>query len=159
MKTVTKLLVMGLGVITGATLGITGAQASPGGSAAGESATAPTSTTSSVTDSRRYRDRLVGYYRSRGACERAGQVGERYDAWDDYDCDPISRRHDRAWALMVDWDRDYDDWTGVWPSRWPYRPDGGYLRPGSPNWPLFPILRPVRLGNDTVPILTPGVDR
>lgn len=56
----------------------------------------------------RDRDRIVGYYGSRRACEFAGRIGERFDRWDDYDCDFVRFGFRRgAWALEVEQDRNW----------------------------------------------------
>jgi hypothetical protein len=56
----------------------------------------------------RDRDRIVGYYRSLRACTFAGRIGERFDRWEDFDCEYVRFGFRRgAWALEVELDRDW----------------------------------------------------
>jgi hypothetical protein len=58
----------------------------------------------------RDRDRVVGYYRSLRACTLAGRIGERFDRWEDFDCDFVRFGFRRGmWALEVQRDR---TWPG-----------------------------------------------
>jgi hypothetical protein len=64
----------------------------------------------------RDRDRIVGYYRSARACELAGRIGERFNRWEDYDCDYVRFGFRRgAWALEVEQNRHWGrpgNWHG-----------------------------------------------
>ncbi|WP_250009568.1 hypothetical protein [Actinoplanes sp. M2I2] len=93
--------VTGLGVLAGLTIGAGPAQASP--------ATTQTDAKPGAGQTQQHRDRdgVVGYYRTLGACDLAGRVGEHFGRWDDYDCDLIRVGFRRGvWALEVE----RDDW-------------------------------------------------
>ena len=131
-KATRMLTLIGMGMLTGATIGIGPAQAAA-------PAAAPTTTTTVTTAGQGFGDddeELVGYYRTGWACERAGRIGERFGAWDDYDCERVRWGFRAgAWALVVDedqWDDDWeDDWRpGFWPGNWPHRPHW----PGHGHW-------------------------
>ena len=122
-KAMRVLTMAGMGLLTGAALGVGPAQAAP--------ATGQAGGTSAAGQQQSYRydsDEVVGYYRNVFACERAGRIGERFGAWDDYDCERVRWGfRSGAWALVVDednWDDDWDDdWRpGYWPGNWPFRP-------------------------------------
>jgi hypothetical protein len=82
---------------------VAGAMFSAGPSAAASAAPAPTTTKATATT--QASSKIVGFYRSRGACERAGRIGERRDRWDDHDCYRIRSGHHRSlYALRVSWD-------------------------------------------------------
>jgi hypothetical protein len=71
-------------------------------------------------DRDRDRDRVVGYYRSLRACELAGRIGERFDRWEDYDCDYVRFGFRRgAWALEVE-----QDWNWGRPNHGGHRGNG-----------------------------------
>jgi hypothetical protein len=74
------------------------------------------------------RDRIVGYYRSLGACELAGRIGERFNRWDDHDCNRVrfGFRHG-SWALSISQDRDWNHGHGF-PSH-----NNDHDRPGFPG--------------------------
>jgi hypothetical protein len=69
-------------------------------------------------------DDVVGYFGTRGACERVGHLGELRDRWDDYDCSRVRAGFNRgAWVLEVsndDWNGswDNDNWFGGWFNTW-----------------------------------------
>ena len=49
-------------------------------------------------------DKVVGYFHSPGACERAGRVGELRDKWNDHDCNRVRFGFHRGqWELSVSW--------------------------------------------------------
>ncbi|GIF12174.1 hypothetical protein [Actinoplanes teichomyceticus] len=129
MKKATRLLTLtGLSVLTGTGLLAGPAQAAPGGPAG-----APAQLRHDHWDD----DEVVGYYRTIRSCERAGLVGERSRAWDDFHCDRVRWGFRRgAWALVVhqeDWNDRWDgQWRpGQWPSNWTDRPQ--WPGPGSPD--------------------------
>ena len=96
---------MGLGLMAGATMAAGPALAAGGADAP---AAKPATTTKVQKQADRGRDRVVGYFRSRGACEQAGRVGEWRDRWDDYDCDRVRFGFKRGlWALEVE-----QNWRG-----------------------------------------------
>ncbi len=129
-KTMRTLTMAGLGLLAGATLGTGPVQAAPttGQAATGHSA--------GQQQNNRFDEEVVGYYRNIFACERAGRIGERFGAWDDYDCERVRWGFRRgAWALVVEedqWDNDWDDrWRpGHWPGNWTNRPHW----PGHGHW-------------------------
>ena len=51
-----------------------------------------------------HHDRVVGYFRSPVACERAGRVGELRDRWDRHDCNRVRFGFHRGqWELTAGW--------------------------------------------------------
>jgi hypothetical protein len=51
-----------------------------------------------------HHDKVVGYYHSSSACERAGRVGELRDRWNNHDCDRVRFGFHRGqWELNVSW--------------------------------------------------------
>lgn len=112
MNRVTRLLaIAGLGL---GTVAVAAAPASAAtGSAQGAAPSASTQTQAHWDD-----DEVVGYFRTRWACERVGRIGEIRDRWDDYDCDRVRVGWGRgAWVLTVeDWNDgwDNDNWYGGW---------------------------------------------
>jgi hypothetical protein len=51
-----------------------------------------------------HRDKVVGYFHSAGACERAGRVGELRDKWDSHDCNHLRFGfHRGTWELSASW--------------------------------------------------------
>ncbi|MET8150830.1 hypothetical protein ACIBSW_18350 [Actinoplanes sp. NPDC049668] len=108
---------VGVGLLTGASLGMGPAQAAP------PTESAATSSSTGL-QNRNHDDEIVGYYRNFWRCDRAGRFGERRGAWDDYYCERTRWGYHRGhWALVVEdsyWD---DDWgSGQWPDHWPNRP-------------------------------------
>ena len=105
MNKVTRMLAMaGMGMVAAATLGAGTAQAAVSTT---QTAAKPAAGQSSQAqqDRGRDRDRVVGYYRNRSACERAGRRGEWQDRWDDYSCEWVRGGFNRrAWALEVERD-------------------------------------------------------
>ncbi|MBU2665077.1 hypothetical protein KOI35_16365 [Actinoplanes bogorensis] len=109
MKAATRILTLvGLSLMTGATLGAAPAMAST----SAPDTTARTATTT-ADQPRRDRDWTAGYYDSRRECEWNGRMGERRDRWDDYDCDFVRwGRHRGDWELTVSKDWDWRDRGG-----------------------------------------------
>ena len=101
MNRATRMLtVLGMGLMAGATVGATPAMAT-------EAATPSASKSSTTVQVQQHRDRerIVGFYRSLRACERAGWLGERFNKWDDYDCERVRFGFRRGlWALEVEQD-------------------------------------------------------
>ncbi|MCO8273003.1 hypothetical protein M1L60_20620 [Actinoplanes sp. TRM 88003] len=94
---------MGLGLMAGATM-------AAGPALAAGAADAPAAKPATTTKVQKHgdRDRVVGYFRTRGACEQAGRIGEWRDRWDDYDCDRVRFGFKRGlWALEVE-----QNWRG-----------------------------------------------
>nr|WP_221377216.1 hypothetical protein [Actinoplanes polyasparticus] len=106
MKAATRILTLvGLSLMTGATLGAAPAMAST--SAPDTAARAATTTADSP---RRDREWTEGYYDSRRECEWAGKRGEWRDRWDDYDCDRVRFGPYRGeWRLTVEKSWDWRD--------------------------------------------------
>ncbi|GAB2570384.1 hypothetical protein Aab01nite_06140 [Paractinoplanes abujensis] len=111
MKAATRILTLvGLSLMTGATLGAAPAMAST-------SAPDPAARTATTTADQPRRDRewTFGYYDTRRECEWIGRVGERRDRWDSYDCDLVRwGRHRGDWQLTVEKDRDWRDRGRDW---------------------------------------------
>ena len=141
MNKATRITVVGLGLLAGATLGMGPAQAS---NSTGQAA-ASSSVVSQQSDRYFDDDNVVGYYRFLPNCRQAGFYGQRVGAWRNYRCVFVRWGIRRgAWALVVAdnyWDDGWDDrWRpGYWPGSWPYDPvwrpnvndygdgyDGGY---------------------------------
>ncbi|KUL30755.1 hypothetical protein [Actinoplanes awajinensis] len=135
-KTMRLLTMAGMGLLAGATLAAGPAQAAP---AAGQ---AKNTTTATTQGARWGSDEVVGYYRDFWSCEQAGRTGDRFGAWEDYDCVRVRVGfRGGAFALVVD-DNDWDDrwdsrWRGgYWPSNWSYRPQWpGHHRGGDHRGP------------------------
>jgi hypothetical protein len=112
MNRITRLLaVAGLGLGTAVAIGAGPAQAAP--------AAAQGSTQSAQGGYYGYDDdEVVGYFRTRSACERVGRLGEWRDRWDDYDCERVGFGHSRrGYVLRVDdWNDNWDNhnWYGGW---------------------------------------------
>jgi hypothetical protein len=103
-KSMRVLTMAGMGILAGLTIGAGPAQASD--ASPQPSAKASSGAAGQVQQHRgRDRDQVVGYYRSLRACELAGRIGERFNKWDDYDCDFVRFGFRRgAWALEVERD-------------------------------------------------------
>ncbi len=100
MNKVTRMFAMtGLAVAAGLTMGVGPASAAPVAPAAKGSAV-------QVQDHKfQKKTKLVGYYRSAQACNRAGKVGEFRHKWDDFACARVQRGFKRGWvALTASWD-------------------------------------------------------
>jgi hypothetical protein len=130
-KTMRFLTLAGMGLLAGVSLGAGTAQAAPAAERSG-------STTAAHQQAARWgNDDVVGYYRTIRTCLQAGRIGERFGAWDDYDCERVRFGFRRgAWALIVDdndWDNRWDNrWRpGQWPSNWSNRPV--WPGPGGPG--------------------------
>jgi hypothetical protein len=94
---------LGLGLVAGTTM-------AAGPALAAGSADAPVAKPATTTKVQNHwdRDRVVGYFRTRGACEQAGRIGEWRDRWDDYDCERVRFGFKRGlWALEVE-----QNWRG-----------------------------------------------
>jgi hypothetical protein len=51
-----------------------------------------------------HRDKVVGYFHSAGACQRAGRIGELRDRWDSHDCGRVHFGFHRGmWELTASW--------------------------------------------------------
>jgi hypothetical protein len=101
-KRVRILTVVGMALVAGAGIGASPAQAT---TSTGVAAASPSH---AQVQPDRDRDWVAGYYRTRRACERAGWLGERFNHWDDYDCDRAYRGFRRGWwVLTVE-----NDWRG-----------------------------------------------
>ena len=100
MNKVSRVFAMtGLAVAAGLAMGAGPASAAPAAPAAKGSAV-------QVQDHKfKSKDRVVGYYRTMQACNRAGKIGEFRNKWDDFDCDRVQRGFKRGWvALEAQWD-------------------------------------------------------
>lgn len=104
---------MTMGLIAGATM-------AAGPAMAADSAKSPAAKPATTTKAEKGwgRDRVVGYFRTLRACEKAGRIGEFTNRWDDYDCDRVRVGWGRgAWLLTVeDWNDGWDNhnWYGGW---------------------------------------------
>ncbi|MDY7089686.1 MAG: hypothetical protein SYR96_31850 [Actinomycetota bacterium] len=101
MNKVTRMLTMtGIALGVGLTMGVGPASATPSapagtGHATQAQAKAPKFKT---------KERVVGYYRTKQACNRAGKIGEFRKKWNDFDCDRVRRGPKRGWvALEAKW--------------------------------------------------------
>ena len=106
MKAATRILTLvGLSLMTGASIGAGPAQAA---TSADQAPARPA--TASVQDRPHDDEEVVGFFRNRWACERAGRIGEMRDRWDDYDCERVGFGFRRGfWMLEVERDRDWRD--------------------------------------------------
>jgi hypothetical protein len=108
-KAIRLLTMAGMGLMASVAIGAGPAQATDSGAQSAVKSAAGQAT--QVEQDRwrhRDRDRVVGYYRSLRACEFAGRIGERFDRWEDYDCDYVRFGFRRgAWALEVEQDRNW----------------------------------------------------
>ncbi len=122
-KAIRLLTMAGMGLMASVAIGAGPAQATDSGAQSAVKSAAGQATQVQQDrwrDRDRGRDRVVGYYRSLRACEFAGRIGERFDRWEDYDCDYVRFGFRRgAWALEVE-----QDWN------W-HRPGHGH---GHGNW-------------------------
>jgi hypothetical protein len=86
MNKFSKALVMtGMAIAAGVTLGAGSASAAPAAPAKAPG-----------------HDKIVGFYRSPAACQTAGRIGERRDRWDHHDCVRVRSGVRRGWwALSV----------------------------------------------------------
>ena len=112
MKTTTRILTLvGLGLMTGATIG-----AGPA-TAATSADQAPAQPATASAQERPRDDEVVGFFRNRWSCEIAGRIGERRDRWEDYDCERVRFGFRRGfWVLEVE--RDHGWWDD---DRWDHR--------------------------------------
>ncbi len=104
MNRATRMLtLLGMGLMAGATVGAAPALATD--------AATPSASKSSTVKVQQHRDndRIVGFYRTLRACERAGWIGERFNKWDDYDCERVRFGFRRGlWALEVEQDQHWN---------------------------------------------------
>jgi hypothetical protein len=98
MNKATRILVMtGMALVAGATVGAGPASASTATPAA------PSTTTKAA--AKADWDRTVGYFRNPTACRIAGAIGERRGQWDDSYCVRVGGGFRRGlWALQVSYD-------------------------------------------------------
>ncbi len=125
-KAMRMLTLVGMGLMAGATIGATPAMAADG-TGQGAAAKKP------VVQVQQHRgnDWVAGYYRTARACERAGWVGERFNKWDDYDCERVRFGFRRGlWALEVENDRNWFR-PGHGHGHGPGRPGHHHGRPGN----------------------------
>ena len=104
MSKATRMLAMtGMALVAGVTMAA--------GPAAASSSTAQGATSAKQQQAGNHGDRdrdwVAGYYRSRLQCERVGRIGERFDRWDDYECERVRRGFRVIWRLDVE-----RDWHG-----------------------------------------------
>jgi hypothetical protein len=98
MSKATHMLAMaGMALVAGAAFGASPAAAAP---AAPQAATGATSSAVAHAQSRAG-DRVVGYFSTRRACERAGRVGEFLGRWDDSDCNRVWWGPRRGWWVLT----------------------------------------------------------
>ena len=119
MNKVTRMLAM-----TGMALAASATIAAGAGTAAQAAPAKPTADTAASQSSDRFGDRtrVIGYYRTAGACHRAGNVGEWRDRWDDHDCYRVRTAfHRGTWVLVAKWDR--------------HGGPGGHWNHGKPGFP------------------------
>jgi hypothetical protein len=105
MNKATRILaIAGMALAAGATIGASPAMAS--------SSTTQSGTT--VASQSQAGDRIVDYFRSYSRCDRAGDIGEWANRWDDHDCYRVRFGFHRGWyALSVDWDNHgHNNWHG-----------------------------------------------
>ncbi|MEU4239795.1 hypothetical protein [Actinoplanes sp. NPDC026619] len=115
-----------------------GPAAAASASAASPAPSASKSTTSAA-EKQSYRARVVNYYRSPIACNKAGRFGEWRNSWDDYTCYRVPFGFKRGWwALSVRWDNHGFPGHGHGPG-FPGGPGHGPGFPGGPgHGPGFP---------------------
>ncbi|MGK5679762.1 hypothetical protein [Actinoplanes sp. URMC 104] len=136
MNKLTRAITMGgFGVLAALAVGTGPAQAVT------PSAATPESKTVASHNVWRGESQVVGFYRTLGQCELAGQYGERAGAWDDHNC-TLTRVGVRrgAWALEV---ADYDNWGRFGFGR-PFQVVRGFPTQFRPVW--AGALRPGRPG-------------
>jgi hypothetical protein len=108
-KRVRILTVVGMALVAGVAVGASPVQATTSTGAA------TTNSSHSQVQQGGDRDWIAGYYRTRRSCERAGWLGERFNRWDDYECDRSFRGHRRGWwelSVENDWRGNDHDWRG-----------------------------------------------
>ena len=116
MSKATRMLAMtGMALVAGATMAAGPAAAS---SSAAQGATSATQQQAG-NHGDRDRDWVAGYYRTRLQCERVGRIGERFDRWDDYECERVRRGFRVIWRLDVE-----RDWHGG--GDWDHHNGGGH---------------------------------
>ncbi|MEV4348863.1 hypothetical protein AB0J83_30775 [Actinoplanes sp. NPDC049596] len=109
MNRITRMImVSGLGIAAAATLGAGPAMAASGTS----SSTASQATTNQAKHWDDDDERVVGYYRDYRRCVIAGRIGERFDRWDDFECERVGGGFHRRYVLVVEDDNDF--WNDGW---------------------------------------------
>ncbi|WP_125812364.1 hypothetical protein [Actinoplanes sp. ATCC 53533] len=111
MSKATRMLAMaGMALVAGATFSAAPATAS---TSTAQGTTAAKQSTQQQADAARGRDWVVGYYRTRRECERVGSIGERFNRWDDHECERVRRGFRTLWRLEVeqDWHGGGHDWN------------------------------------------------
>jgi hypothetical protein len=98
------LAMTGMALVAGATFASGPAAAS---TSTAQGTTSATQSTQQQAKSHGGREWVAGYYRTRMQCERVGRIGERFDRWDDYDCERVRRGFRPIWRLEVE-----RDWHG-----------------------------------------------
>ena len=107
MSKATRMLAMtGMALVAGATMAA-GPAAASSSTAQGTTSATQSTQQQAKTDRGRDRDWVAGYYRTRLQCERVGRIGERFDRWDDYECERVRRGFRVIWRLDVE-----RDWHG-----------------------------------------------
>ena len=115
MSKATRMLAMtGMALVAGATMAAGPAAAS---SSAAQGATSATQQQAGNHGDRN-REWVAGYYRSRLQCERVGRIGERFDRWDDYECERVRRGFRVIWRLDVERSWHGGDWDNDWDNNW-----------------------------------------
>jgi Ni/Co efflux regulator RcnB len=121
MSKATRILAMaGMALVAGATIGAGPAAAS---ASTAQGTTSATQSTQQANKNDRSREWVQGYYRTRGQCERVGYIGERFNRWDDHDCERVRRGFrvfyrlevERDWHGGGNWDNGHGnggDWDG-----------------------------------------------
>ena len=108
MSKATRMLAMtGMALVAGVTMAAGPAAAS---TSTAQGATSATQQQQVNTDRGRDREWVAGYFRSRLQCERVGRIGERFDRWDDYECERVRRGFRVIWRLDVERDWHGGDW-------------------------------------------------
>jgi hypothetical protein len=104
MNKVTRMLaIAGMALAAGATIGATPAMAAP------STIGSPTAVTGQASPG----DWIAGYYRSYHRCDRAGDMGEWSNQWDNHYCYRVPYGFHRGWfALSVGWDWNNDHHGG-----------------------------------------------
>jgi hypothetical protein len=92
----------GLAVAAGLIVG-----AGPAAAATGSPVAAEAKSKAPAVAHAKSRTRVLGFYRSPGACHRDGRRGEFRHQWEDHDCIPVREGFRRGWALKV-----YYGWGG-----------------------------------------------
>lgn len=126
-KVMRGFVMSGLAVAAGLAVGAGPAAAS---SAAPSASSASSASSSEAKAPAKMRSRILGFYRSPGACHQDGRRGEFRRQWTGHDCIPTRQGFRRGWALKV-----YYGWGGDGP-RGPHGPGpGGHGPDHGPHGP------------------------